>query len=237
MQTPRGFVLWETRKRIAIATGITGKGSRNSKTGDMVQVWILCRDVEPHVAVQTGDDALVCGDCPFRGTACYVLTHFAPLSIFRGYHRGIYPTLNLNTHWHLLQDRFIRLGAYGDPACVPVRHWERITKYASGWSGYTHQWRTCDPELRHYCMASVDTPQEAREARRAGWRYFRTRLPKEGLMANEVMCPASEEAGKRLTCEECLACHGGDSKTSITIVRHGARNRINQYDQWRAANV
>jgi cytochrome c len=43
------------------------------------------------------------------------------------------------------------------------------------------------------------------------------RLPKESI------CPASAEAGKKLTCETCLACHGAGSgrKGSIVIQAHG----------------
>ena len=41
-------------------------------------------------------------------------------------------------------------------------------------------------------------------------------------MPNEVRCPASEEAGRKLTCEECKACGGADGrKSSIVIQAHG----------------
>jgi hypothetical protein len=37
-----------------------------------------------------------------------------------------------------------------------------------------------------------------------------------------VLCPASEEAGKKLTCQECLACGGGNRQGSIYIPAHGS---------------
>jgi len=40
---------------------------------------------------------------------------------------------------------------------------------------------------------------------------------------NEAICPASAEAGKKLTCDRCLACDGTGSKRkgSIVIQAHG----------------
>ena len=70
---------------IAIAT----LNSSNSKTGAMVQTWIMRSDIEPHHAIKTGADISVCGDCPHRPAnngSCYVLTFQAPLSIYRAFH-------------------------------------------------------------------------------------------------------------------------------------------------------
>jgi hypothetical protein len=39
---------------------------------------------------------------------------------------------------------------------------------------------------------------------------------------NESLCPASEQAGKKLTCDTCLACDGASGKRgSIFIPAHG----------------
>jgi cytochrome c len=45
----------------------------------------------------------------------------------------------------------------------------------------------------------------------------------EGILPGEFVCPASVEGGKRLRCEECLACHGGEYKGQATpvIQAHG----------------
>ncbi len=89
---------------VCIATGIEGKASRNSKTGAMVQTWILREDIAPHKAIHTGADVSICGDCEHRGTltanihgktrnvgrSCYVTVFQAPLVVWKAYHRGIY---------------------------------------------------------------------------------------------------------------------------------------------------
>ena len=40
---------------------IATKNSKNPKTGDMWQIWILPRYTEPHIAVKTGEDSSVSG--------------------------------------------------------------------------------------------------------------------------------------------------------------------------------
>jgi len=96
-------------------------------------------------------------------------------------------------------------------------------KRVRGRTGYTHQWRTAS-SLARLCMASVDSEAEAREAQALGWRTFRVRLPAhagrdDGL--REARCPASAEAGKKLSCAQCLACGGGNRRGSIVIDAHG----------------
>ena len=67
-----GYILWEGASLIdgapivVIATGFASR-STNRKTGGMVQTYILRRDIDPVSAVQSGDDASICGDCPHRG--------------------------------------------------------------------------------------------------------------------------------------------------------------------------
>ena len=78
-------------------------------------------------------------------------------------------------------------------------------------------------------MASADTHKEMRLAKADGWRTFRVRGANDGLeFGHEMICPASAEANKRLTCDTCMACSGGDSKkASVTIVVHGSlKNRF-----------
>jgi hypothetical protein len=117
----------------------------------------------------------------------------------------------------------VRLGTYGDPAAVPARIWEALISLSNGHTGYTHQWRT-HPELKSLCMASVDTVNDMHEARAQGWRTFRVDGTHViGAQKGEVLCPASKEAGKKLTCEQCLACCGADGrKGSIYIPAHGS---------------
>lgn len=217
---------------VAIATGIGGASS-NRKTGDMIQTWILPADVEPHRAIKTGQDSTVCGECmhrPALGGSCYVTVHQAPLAVYRAYHRGAYPALDLNA----FRDRQVRFGAWGDPAAVPVIVWELIANLASGHTGYTHQWRRAEPGLERFCMASVDTAAEREQARAMGWRCFRTRLPGEETLKGEAVCPASEEAGKKLTCNECMACGGANGRRGdIAIIAHGSTGKVNNYQRAR----
>jgi hypothetical protein len=42
--------------------------NRNTKTGAVVQTYILREDINPLEASKTGADASICGTCPLRGT-------------------------------------------------------------------------------------------------------------------------------------------------------------------------
>lgn len=216
---------------VAIAT----INSKNSKTGDMIQIWILRSDIPPHEAVKIGHDYSICGDCPQRhylGGGCYVIPYQAPLSVYRAYKRGRYST---EANMSALETAFangtpIRVGAYGDPGAVPTAIWRDLLRdYGGNWTGYTHQWRR-RPSLRSLFMASVDSSAEARDATRRGWRYFRgataddyqpgaLRLP----VVREIECAADSRG---VTCADCRLCNGardGDRRASIAIEVHGAR--------------
>ena len=212
---------------VAIAT----LKSTNSKTGDMVQTWILREDVSPLDAVQSGEDASICGNCTHRGAAkrkrtCYVQIDKAPSSVWHAYHRGQYIDLSNDpgTVAILIAQRIVRMGAYGDPAMVPVKQWRMLLAAAAGRTGYTHAWRRVWAQaLKPYVMASVDSVVEQDIARAMGWRTFRVRTETEPLQSNEFACPASPEGGERMQCIDCQACDGGRAtKASATIVVHGA---------------
>ena len=245
---PNGAVLWQGdslldgRPIVVIATGLAN-ASTNSKTGNMVQTYILRADVSPVEAVKSGADGSICGSgknaCPHRGNGdgtgrtCYVNVGQGPLAVWRAWKRGAYAeaieyagllfTSRDNGAPCIGKGRVVRLGTYGDPAAVPVHIWQAITRHAVGYTGYTHQWRSA-PQLGGLCMASVDSEAQALEARAAGWRTFRVALPAHAKrMATESICPASAEAGKKLTCAACLACDGTakDRRGSIVIKAHG----------------
>ena len=225
-----GYILYEGPSKldgvplVVIATGFKSR-SDNTKTGDLIQTWILLKDTHPGVALQIGADESICGDCPHRaktsgGTgACYVNVGYAPTSIWNAYQRGSYGQYPGN----LTTGRNVRLGAYGDPAAVPVKVWRDLVKGAAAHNGYTHQWRRA-PYLKDLCMASVDSATEANEAAGKGWRYFRVTDQTE-MFTGEFSCPASEEQGKRLECAACMAC-GGTARNagaaSVVIQAHGS---------------
>lgn len=201
---------------------IATTGSKNRKTGSMVQTWILLQEMSPVDAVKQSMDIAICGDCPLRGIygkrrACYVNVGQAPGAIWRKWFRRGYPYGNVNT-----SGRMVRLGAYGDPAAVPIQVWFDVLRGAKGHTGYTHQWRTCDQEFRRLVMASCETPTDVELAHSMGWRTFRTKLPSLPVLRGEIVCPASNEAGHRLSCEQCGACNGGSPpKASVVINGHG----------------
>lgn len=219
---------------VVIAIGF-GRKTKNGKTGDMIQTYIMRADAMPTEAVQSGDDFSICGDCIHRGKTvtdksgntrnvgrtCYVNLGQGPLGVMRAYLAGKYP------QWdgYGVNGRFVRLGTYGDPAAVPTYVWDDLLRDASGHTGYTHQWR--DPRfssLRQFCMASVDNAEESMSAQAMGWRTFRVSLNKDRdtRRKGEALCPASAEAGKKLSCAQCLACSGATGRRgSVYIPAHG----------------
>ena len=71
----------------------------NTKTGAMVQSYIMRADVEPQVAARIGEDYSVCGDCVHRprlvrqgnGAApCYVKLFHGPRVVWDAFRRGAY---------------------------------------------------------------------------------------------------------------------------------------------------
>jgi hypothetical protein len=156
--------------------------SANTKTGSgLVQTWILRSDISPLEAIHSGSDSSICGDCMLRGRvengrnvdrACYVLVHNAPRSIYAAHTRGKYPRLSLREARQALSGLRVRLGAYGDPAAVPIRVWDMLLADTTGHVGYTHQWRRFSA-ISRYAMASVETLDQATQAHARGYRTFR----------------------------------------------------------------
>lgn len=216
---PNGYVLFQTAWIVAIATCFTRK-SANPKTVDMIQVWILNRNLHPVVAQKLGKDKAVCGNCPQRpalGGDCYVNTGQAPASVWKAYQNGSYPTLEST---EVFSGRNVRFGAYGDPSKIPLPLLRDIASKSTGFTGYTHQWR--NPLLqgyRDFLMASADSPADQIDAVAMGWRTFRV-APKESSwrMSDEISCPASKEAGERVQCAKCRLCAGQSKRGAKNIV-------------------
>lgn len=210
--------------------------STNAKTGPLIQTWILCADRNPVESSRLGLDAAVCGRCPRRhhlGGDCYVPIWQAPRAVWAAWERSGSPSEN----WadpveitRLSQDAItcgLRLGSYGDPAAVPHAVWADLISALQPRcvTGYTHQWRAMQGArhtwFRENTMASVDSLQEAYQARTLGWRYFLA--ISEEIAKNppkdSIQCPADP-----VTCSDCALCAGSKRRAkSIFLVEHGAR--------------
>ena len=222
-----GYLLLETESVVIIAT----VKSRNRKIGNMVQIWILNRTESPLQSIKSGSDANVCLDCPLRGfkgkkRICYVDIGRAPSQIWAKYQRGGYPLLAESEYARVFGGRAVRFGAYGEPVLIPLPMVSTIASLAKKRTGYTHQWRK--PEFQAYrafLMASCDSPADYARAHDMGWRTFRGRAAGEPMLAGEISCPASDEAGKRTQCDRCGLCDGSrgasDARKNIVILIHG----------------
>jgi len=225
----RGPSLYDGAPVVVIATYST----RNSKTGGVVQTYILREDIDPRDASKSGEDASICGTCPHRGEVttdparkiakgrtCYVNLGQGVLIAWRAYHRGVYPmAARMRERAAIGAGRVVRLGTYGDPSAVPEYVWTDLLRDAASWTAYTHDsgWR---PDL---AMQSADSHAEAKAHWAKGNRTFRVLQRLEDLdKDNEVLCPASKEAGKRTTCAACKLCGGTStaSPKSIAIPMH-----------------
>lgn len=223
-------------------------GSKNTKTGGMIQTHIIRSDVSPLESSKTGADYSICGDCMHRGKptsnplkktaegrTCYVNLGQGPTMVYKRFKRGGYPIATPDQITVIGAGKTIRLGTYGDPSAVDSTVWNLLLKESIGHTGYTHQHKTNDESAYALSMYSADSVQDARSAHSKGYRTFRV-IPvnqwqqhgKTALMNNEVLCPASKEAGYKSTCNDCKLCAGSSvNAKSIAIVAHGAaRNSV-----------
>ena len=210
-------------------TAIATYSNSNSKTGQVVQTYIIREDIDPREASKTGQDYSICGNCPMRGDVttdparkiaknrkCYVNLGQGVLIVYKAYKRGVYQEAS-NCRSELGKDRFVRIGTYGDPAAVPGIVWTQLLENATTWTAYTHQkpWR---PDI---AMQSADTHIEAKQHWAESRRTFRVIQNVDDLdKRNEILCPASKEAGRRVQCAACKLCKGSLKAKSIAIVLH-----------------
>jgi hypothetical protein len=118
----------------------------------------------------------------------------------------------------------VRLGSYGDPAAVPRHVWDDVCGSASGWTGYTHQWRD-GFALADLCMASTESSEGTDHAASLGWRAFQiTPRDTEGAPEGAIVCP-HHATGGRITCNVCRRCDGsarGADRPHVVNPVHGA---------------
>ena len=215
---------------------------RNTKTGRMVQTYILRADMDPREASKTGADYSICGTCPHRGAptddpnakqakgrSCYVLLGQGVLIAYRAMLRGVYPTVSGHAAIAAIgAGKLVRLGTYGDPAAVPSYIWESLISQAAGHTAYSHQTATSGADFRpSYMMQSADNEAQARAAWANGRRTFRVvKSVADIVKGSEILCPASKEAGRRVTCSQCKLCGGASvAGKSIAIPDHGPQRK------------
>ena len=174
----RGASLYDGAPIVVIATYST----RNSKTGGVVQTFILREDIDPRDASKGGADASICGTCPHRwevttdparkiakGRTCYVNLGQGVLMAWRAFHRGVYPdATRARFRAAIGAGRVVRVGTYGDPAAVPDHVWTDLLSKAASHTAYTHAsgWRP-DPiaaRKRARCASGYTPRWNARHA-------------------------------------------------------------------------
>ena len=226
MRQSNGYILWEGdspldgKPLVLIATGFANR-TGNAKTGDMIQTWILRRDVDPVTAFKGDEGYSNCGNCWHRlNQTCYVGWWQAPLAIYKAYKRGSYQWI---PSWEIFADRMLRIGSAGDPAMVPAWVWHAALCDTRGHTGYTHQWR--EPfalPLRGLVQASCDGFQDYLDATEAGWSPFLVKPADAASPKGAIHCPSSAEMGRKTECASCALCDG--SGKAVVINAHGRRS-------------
>ena len=197
----------------------------------MVQSYILRADIEPQEAARIGGitrfAAIACIAQLVKGgngaAPCYV-------KLFHGPRFGK-PTGAAYARAHSVDTLRaycaglpVRMGTYGDPGALHTATWRALLAGATTRTGYTHRWRDTGAGLRGLAMASVDSVEERDVASALGWGTFRVatdRADAAQRVRGEAQCPASAEAGQRVTCRTCpLKCDG--SQGGRVIIDHGA---------------
>jgi hypothetical protein len=202
--------------------------SSNWKTGDIPQVWILRADRHPREVRAGKLDQAICGHCPLAANmGCYVTSPELG-SIWRKLQAGGYMTDVPRAMRRLVAEEppAIRLGAYGDPAAVPIEVWDEMRAALPPQVrliAYTHAWDHMEGEgYKHLCMASVDSPAQAARARAKGWRTFRVALPQdEEPVKGQEVCPFIFDP-EGVKCRRCRICTGAGGKgPCIVVPAHG----------------
>ncbi len=170
----------------------------------------------------------VCFDCPFRAyLKCYThkyQQYAGFLSMLKSISREFKNVQEIPSI-HLLEkkiveisnDKYIRFGTYGEPTLIPFNLVSNMVKASKSHTGYTHQWSK-KPDYSAFFMASTHNEGQANMAQKLGFRSF---IATDKKLENAVVCPASNEAGFKSTCEKCGLCSGQRKGTkNIQILEH-----------------
>lgn len=216
-----GVSRFDGEEFVVVATGLTTP-SQNIKTGPMVQLTILPKNIHPlqsNKDYQKGEAHTVCGDCPLIKRGCYVNVAFSVAQIYNGLKKNLYPKTD---DFSIFKNKAVRFGAWGEPVLFPLRKFKKIINVAKNWTGYTHQWAKKFAQLyKNYLMASVSNVKDKEKANAMGWRTFRIVRFESDILPDEILCPA--QAKDNFQCIHCCLCKGNSSKSkkNIAALAHG----------------
>ena len=201
------YIIHETADTVAIATA----ASNNVKTGPMIQIWIMARNVHPVESRRTGHDAtLQCQGCPYASNqGCYV-SPLPLMALYRTYKKGGYSHLQIGSaEWNsFFEGGSVRFGAYGNPSMLPLALVQDIAERAYSHTGYFHDWNIMPMELAksygRFFMASCE-PHNVEHAQNLGLRTFTvvSEAPKGRAIGIECLADA-----KGVQCIDCGLCDG-----------------------------
>jgi len=206
-----------------LKSGVVGT-SKNTKTGPMIQVGAMLRDVHPVEAVRNGADEAICGGCPLRPVVhnklkltgdqvskfpCYV-KKYRKVAQWKAIKAC---KVDPDGALEAISGRSVRFGEYGNMSSVPREVLEPLLQAVSHHTLYEHDWRNLENQwLKEYSMASVHSEQERQEARDLGWRTFRTGdNPQDG----EIFCPHYTNG---IQCIDCNLCAGQKLKAKDIVI-------------------
>jgi len=212
-----GFVLYDgpgmLGQDILVLANTLTNVVKNEKIGQMGQVWILLKDIEPHLA--KGKQLYgVCGNCSFRhdrpkGGICYVRRHEAPLSIHRAWQRGSY-----NTDQALgraIVSRMIQQNGHTGYSESAIRH-------LNSRDMATQEHAT---QVAIRVSLSAKSPKEAARLQAKGFQTFRPVRSVNELMDGEELCAADRKGIAKMDCATCKQCDGSASNKSHGVLVHG----------------
>lgn len=69
-------------------------------------------------------------------------------------------------------------------------------------------------------MASADGMRDYIESTSQGWTPFLVRKSTDEAPKGALICPASAEAGRKVTCADCTSCDGVSRPKGVVIIAH-----------------
>ena len=165
---------------IMLGVSCEKKGSKNTKTGPMIQVGVMVKDTHPVEAVRNGADEAICGGCPLRPSIHNVLKmtgdQVSEYPCYVKKYRKVKQwealkacTVDPDAALEAVSGRSVRFGEYGNMSSVPREVLEPLLQATAHHTLYEHEWRQEKNQLlKLYAMASVHSEQERQEARDRG---------------------------------------------------------------------